>query len=582
MRKILVAAAVFALFLTACETELDPDSGPAHVHDYVYSVTAPSTCIAQGVETGICKLNHKHTTTRKLAINPGAHVWGAPNPATRTAATEKTNGSETVACSHHPAASAKRDLYATGTEGLEFNLITGGPYIDTYRVSKGEAVGDLFIPAFWRPEDSDDYDDYKPVISIGNGTNTLASNAFGGASTSAPNTSFTTLTFAADSQLKIIGDYAFSNCTGLTSVAIPEGLTYIGANVFNGCTALASVTLPEDLNVIANNMFSGCTGLSDIDIPEGVTSIGNSAFNNCTGLTVIDIPEGVTSIGDQAFYRTGLTSVTLPPSLTTLGSSVFNGLSLTSIVIPESVTTFGNNVFSGCTALASVTFAENSQLTTLGSQAFNGCTALTEIVIPEGVTSLSYTFNNCTNLASVILPQSLTYISSNVFTNCAKLTSIDIPDSVTMIYSYAFQGCVGLTGVTLPASLTRIDMSAFNGCTGLTSIVIPDSVTDICDGAFNNCTNLVSISFPANVSLSNNNDPPRAMFQNCNNLASVTFRGPIPTALYGRGYSDLGLPVISGGSALRSAFYRDDPAYGTPGTYIKKAAPDGWTREENT
>ena len=66
--------------------------------------------------------------------------------------------------------------------------------------------------------------------------------------------------------------------------------------------------------------FSSCTSLTSVTIPEGVTSIGNFAFYNCPSLTSVTIPSSVTSIGNQAFeYCTGLTSVTIPSSVTSIG-----------------------------------------------------------------------------------------------------------------------------------------------------------------------------------------------------------------------------------------------------------------------
>ena len=68
---------------------------------------------------------------------------------------------------------------------------------------------------------------------------------------------------------------------------------------------------------IGDGAFSGCSELTSITLPEGLTSIGGSAFRNCRGLTYITLPDGLTSIGDGAFYYcNSLTSITLPDGLT--------------------------------------------------------------------------------------------------------------------------------------------------------------------------------------------------------------------------------------------------------------------------
>ena len=108
-----------------------------------------------------------------------------------------------------------------------------------------------------------------------------------------------------------IGDYAFANCSGLTSVTIPDGVTSIGDYAFYFCLRLTSVTIPDGVTTIGEYAFSYCTGLTSVTIPGSVTSIGNDAFYFCTGLTSVDIADGVTSIGNGAFsWCSGLTSVT--------------------------------------------------------------------------------------------------------------------------------------------------------------------------------------------------------------------------------------------------------------------------------
>lgn len=84
-----------------------------------------------------------------------------------------------------------------------------------------------------------------------------------------------------------IGEFAFKDCTGLTSVTIPTSVTSIGESAFYGCTALTSVTIPNSVTTIGYDTFRGCTGLTSVTIPKSVTSIGGSAFSGCTGLKKI-------------------------------------------------------------------------------------------------------------------------------------------------------------------------------------------------------------------------------------------------------------------------------------------------------
>ena len=107
-----------------------------------------------------------------------------------------------------------------------------------------------------------------------------------------------------------IGQYAFRNCTGLTSIEIPDSVTSIGHEAFYYCTGLTSVIIGSGVTSIDQHAFYNCTGLTSIEIPDSVTSIGQYAFSYCTGLTSAIIGSGVTSMGQYAFRNcTKLTTV---------------------------------------------------------------------------------------------------------------------------------------------------------------------------------------------------------------------------------------------------------------------------------
>lgn len=101
----------------------------------------------------------------------------------------------------------------------------------------------------------------------------------------------------------LISGNAFYNCSGLTSLTIPNSVTSIGYGAFYGCSGLTSVTIPNSVTYIGDVAFSYCSSLTTLTIPNSVTSIGNDAFSYCTGLTSITIPNSVTSIGAGAFYN---------------------------------------------------------------------------------------------------------------------------------------------------------------------------------------------------------------------------------------------------------------------------------------
>ena len=288
-----------------------------------------------------------------------------------------------------------------------------------------------------------------------------------------------------------IGSSAFRNCSGLTSVTIPNSVTSIGNLAFDGCGGLTSINIPSSVNSIEDYTFRNCSGLTLINIPNSVTTIGYEAFRGCTNLTSLTIPNSVASIGNSAFDEcSGLTSVTISNSVTNIGYRVFFGCSgLTSVTIPESVTSIGESAFYGCSGLTSVSIPNS--VTSIGQGAFWNCSSLTSVTIPNSVTNIAtQTFDSCSSLASVTIPNSVTTIEDGAFADCSALTSINIPNSVTSIGMSAFYGCSALTSINIPNSVTSIGMEAFYCCSALASINIPNSVTSIGDFAFKGCTEL--------------------------------------------------------------------------------------------
>lgn len=332
-----------------------------------------------------------------------------------------------------------------------------------------------------------------------------------------------------------ICSYAFSGCTGLTSISIPNSVTGIGENVFSGCSGLSSIVVESgntvydsrnNCNAIIETATNTLTiGCGTTIIPNSVTSIGYCAFSGCTSLTSITIPNSVTDIDTYAFSGcTSLASIAIPNKVTSIKGSIFEGCtSLLSIDIPNSVTYIDISAFDDCCNLTSITIPDS--VTSMYGSPFRGCTSLTSIIwnaqncsrhngdmfryVASQITSI--TFGNkvetiptrlCSGmqkLTAITLPESVTNIEMSAFEGCSSFVSIDIPNSVTTIGWSAFQKCTGLTSVNISNGVTSIERSAFEGCSKLASIDIPNSVTDIGESAFKNCTSLVSVTLGDNV-----------------------------------------------------------------------------------
>ena len=274
-----------------------------------------------------------------------------------------------------------------------------------------------------------------------------------------------------DGSVTSIGNYAFLNCTSLTSIAIPNSVTSIEADAFYGCTSLTSITIPNSVTSIGDFAFYGCTSLTSIIIGNGLTSIGSQAFDDCFRLVEV--------------YN--LSTLTIKK-----GSDANGYVGRYALVIHTSLSE-KSNLFTDENGFAFYEDGENCYL--LGYTGNETVLILPQSCHGKKYAIYQYAFYNCTSLTSITLPNGVTSIGGYVFCGCMSLTSIAIPNSVTSIGDYAFCGCMSLTSIAIPNSVTSIGNYAFSGCTNLTSITISDSVTSIKSWAFSGCTSLTSIHF---------------------------------------------------------------------------------------
>ena len=281
------------------------------------------------------------------------------------------------------------------------------------------------------------------------------------------------------------------------ALTIPANVTYnevtytvtgIKEQVFANCSALTSVSLPDGLTSIGNAAFKYCSSLATVNIGSGLTTIGNEAFFNCTSLTGITIPNTVTSIGIAAFRYSGLTTASIGNGVTTIGEEAFKDCSaLATVSIGSGLTTIGNNAFYACWALTQFNVDEaNTAYCSDGGVLFNK-DKTTLLQYPAGKTETTYA-----------VPASVTSIAKYAFAGSNALTEVTLPEGLTEIAEYAFAWCRKLTKISLPKSLDNIGNMAFNECTGLTEMTVlattpPTLGTDV----FLNVSRTIPVYVPA-------------------------------------------------------------------------------------
>ena len=274
-----------------------------------------------------------------------------------------------------------------------------------------------------------------------------------------------------------IGDSAFSGCSSLTSVAIPNSVNEIGSSAFSGCSGLTSVTLPNSVTSIADWSFAHCSGLTSVTIPNSITSIGNAAFAYCSGLIDVTIPASVTSIGDSAFYAcSGLTSVTIPAGVTSIYDNAFNDCAALGEAIFQGGApgVFGGDVFID-TASGFRVYYNPSDAAEFTTPTWNGYPAQAYQTTSDGweywsdgsaATILGYAgAGGAVAIPDTINGASVTAIAAGAFAGNSGLTAIYISKNVTSVGDMAFAGCSGLTSAFFQgAAPTTFGNQVFDGC----------------------------------------------------------------------------------------------------------------------
>ena len=376
--------------------------------------------------------------------------------------------------------------------------------------------------------------------------------------------------------IRKISEAAFYGCTSMESVDLSPSLETIGSWAFSQCYSLESLSFDgvTNLSEIADYAFTGCSMLRSIDIPQGVRRIGILAFYDCSRLSSISIPASVESIDFGALTYTRwyqdktddylivgdgvLIKCTVHPSVLDLSgkgikmignSTFYNAIAheeasvygykyaeiLESIVIPEGVREIGKSVFAGCLSLKTITL--NKDIVRVDDGAFNlfiSSTASTAKVNLGDCTKLeyigSYAFQGCNGIEELVIPASVKYIGeyafeatkaqTNFFEEASKATEekgrywiigdillsayvaegqteINIPEGVKIIAGSALCGWDSAYAPENTEGLSAAAVTKYNITNKVTKLYLPEGLETICGMAFFRMACIETVDFPS-------------------------------------------------------------------------------------
>lgn len=354
----------------------------------------------------------------------------------------------------------------------------------------------------------------------------------------------------------VVDNYSpFYKNTNIESLVVEEGVTSIGRDAFSSCSSLYTISLPDSLISLCNESFEYCQGLVDIYIPGNVTFIGSNAFNGCHKLKTVDIPDSVIEMDGSAFVNCdNLKNVTIGVGLSKLSLPAFNSCDkLISISVDANNPYFCNDekgvIFNKDKTLL-IKYPEGSTsdsyvvpkgTTSIGNSAFEYSTSLKYVFLPDSLLLIdSFAFSDCSNLLEAVIPDNVTTIKINAFYNCGKMNNLVIGSSVETIEESAFQNCIEISGkLEIPDSVTKIGVAAFRGCRKINELIIGDGLNRINDYTFEGCSAISSLSIGNSVK-----NIGKYAFTNCHSVGTLTIPSSVTSVDY-MGFASCGLNSVT-------------------------------------
>ncbi|MBR4035010.1 MAG: leucine-rich repeat protein, partial [Clostridia bacterium] len=286
-----------------------------------------------------------------------------------------------------------------------------------------------------------------------------------------------------------IDSRAFSSCTYIKSVTMPNSIVVIGNYAFTACSGLEIINFSENLEEIGINAFAGCTSISNIAFPNSVSLIRSGAFSGCSNLMSVSIPTSLKLVESDAFYNCKKLEAVYITNIATWCSVDFmnaaanplcygqnlylNGIPVVDVVIPNGVSKIGSYAFYNCRSLLSIDLPNT--VTEIGDGAFYVCLNIKTIILNEGIQSIGYrAFADCDSLLNITIPNSVKWIGRDLIWSCHNLEAITIGNSILSINESICNYCPKLTTLVFSegTKLSSISSKAFDG-SAITDIYFP-------------------------------------------------------------------------------------------------------------
>ena len=381
------------------------------------------------------------------------------------------------------------------------------------------------------------------------------------------------------SDITFVDDFGFYEFNGVNTlykyqgngieITLPEkyngGNYAIGKEAFSDCSSLKSVTIPNSVTSIGNKAFYGCSNLHSVTIGSGVLEIGNKAFNNPEKVIWLanTPPTGYANAEGKINYVsnnefTNLRNVYVYPYL----SSKLEVDGIIYVLNPAERTCDAIDCAYNSTAekinIGETISYRNIEMTvkTVMPYACYGNSYIKEVEISNNGDIKEQAFYNCDNLQTVTVSNNGN-IGEQAFYDCNNIKSVEITNVIN-IESNAFEGCSNLPKIVIPNSVESIGAYSFKGCTAMSSVTLGEKVTTINDNTFENCSSLAEITIPATVTTIANN-----VFKGCSKLADVIIANSTNELSLGSNgsspmFADCPLDSVYVGAKLR---YNTSPFY---------------------